>query len=47
MNLKQVDVIMSEVGEVEDEVFKRRRAAETAEQVPCFDAVGRLECRGS
>ena len=33
MNLKQVDVIMSEVGEIEDEVFKRRKQAEVKEQV--------------
>lgn len=33
MNLKQVDVIMAEVGEIEDEVFKRRKTAEVKEQV--------------
>lgn len=33
VNLKQVDVIMAEVGEIEDEVFKRRKAAEVKEQV--------------
>lgn len=33
VNLRQVDVIMSEVGEIEDEVFRRRKAAETIEQV--------------
>lgn len=33
MNLKQVDVIMSEVGEIEDEVFKRRKSADDQQQV--------------
>lgn len=33
VNLKQVDVIMSEVGEIEDEVFKRRKQAEIKDQV--------------
>lgn len=33
VNLKQVDVIMSEVGEIEDEVFKRRKSAEAKDQV--------------
>lgn len=33
VNLKQVDVIMSEVGEIEDEVFKRRKQADVKEQV--------------
>ena len=33
VNLKQVDVIMSEVGEIEDEVFKRRKQADIKDQV--------------
>ncbi|CAN0507023.1 unnamed protein product, partial [Laminaria digitata] len=33
VNLKQVDVIMSEVGDIEDEVFKRRKAADVKDQV--------------
>lgn len=33
VNLKQVDVIMSEVGEIEDEVFKRRKQADVKDQV--------------
>eukprot|EP00904_Undaria_pinnatifida_P002447 jgi/Undpi1/12202/HiC_scaffold_5.g01878.m1 len=32
VNLKQVDVIMSEVGDIEDEVFKRRKAADDKDQ---------------
>ncbi|CAM9502111.1 unnamed protein product [Ascophyllum nodosum] len=32
VNLKQVDVIMAEVGEIEDEVFRRRKVAETKDQ---------------
>ncbi|CAM9925697.1 unnamed protein product, partial [Sphacelaria rigidula] len=33
VNLKQVDVIMAEVGEIEDEVFKRRKVADDQQQV--------------
>lgn len=36
LNLKQVDVIMGEVGEIGDKVFKRRRAAKAAEQVKLY-----------
>eukprot|EP00903_Cladosiphon_okamuranus_P012637 g11822.t2 len=32
VNLKQVDVIMSEVGEIEDEVFRRRKQADMKDQ---------------
>lgn len=33
VNLKQVDVIMGEVGEIEDEVFKRRKQADVKDEV--------------
>ena len=39
VNLKQVDVIMAEVGEIEDEVFRRRKVAETKDQVMTEEAL--------